>query len=221
MVKEHNQSSATKFLNASSLGTLSEADFQRREPYPWVDIPNILTPQAFEQLRATLPDVSQFEKQVGHERAFGQAYHDRYLLHYLPGLKLSPAWQQFIDELQESAYDAFIRRMFGVKPGRKLILTMEWYFGWQGCGVSPHCDARRKLATHLFYFNTKDDWKSNWGGEILMMDDQKKRNAHSAPDFDDLKVAASVDPRGNEPTILGTACGRSRRRRASCGNSLS
>jgi hypothetical protein len=187
----------SSFLNRSSLNALAAEGFQQQRPYPWVNIPNVLTSQGFEQLRTTLPEVSQFEKRVAVKRAHGQGYHDRYILHYRPGVEMATPWQQFISEIQGKTYDAFIRRMFGVKPGRRLILTMEWYYGWQGCGVSPHCDARRKLGTHIFYFNTEADWKAQWGGEILIMDDQEEWKPHSAPEFDDLKVAAALDPRGN------------------------
>ena len=80
---------------------------------------------------------------------------------------------------------------------RHFVLTLEWYYAWQGCGVSPHCDARRKLGTHIFYFNTEADWDSSWGGRILIMDDGGRLKTHSAPAFDDLGIAASLDPRGN------------------------
>jgi hypothetical protein len=202
MTVEKSEPSANKFLNPTSLNALATATFQQRQPYPWINIPNILTSQGFEQLRTTLPDVAQFERRVAVKRAFGQGYHDRYILHYRAGVEVSPAWQQFVQEIQGKTYDTFIRRMFGIKPHGKLILTMEWYYGWQGCGVSPHCDARRKLGTHIFYFNTEADWKTEWGGEILLMDDQRRWKAHSAPEFDDLQVAASLDPRGNDSLLF-------------------
>lgn len=63
--------------------------------------------------------------------------------------------------------------------------------------VSPHWDARRKLATHIFYFSTEAEWDAVWGGQILILDDQRRFQAHSAPPFDDLNVAAALDPRGN------------------------
>ena len=34
------------------------------------------------------------------------------------------------------------------------------------------------------------------------MDDEGQRNAHSAPSFDDLKVAASLEPWGNESLLF-------------------
>jgi hypothetical protein len=184
------------YLNGEALDAVPDAIFQQRRPYPWCDVPNILTPEGYERLRTSLPDVSLFDEHRGLGRAYGQGYHDRYLLHYQPDLPISPAWQEFIAELQGPTYDRFIRRMFGVRR-RRLILTLEWYYGWEGCAVSPHCDARRKLGTHIFYFNTEEDWQSNWGGHILIMDDQERYKTHSAPAFDDLQVAASIDPRGN------------------------
>lgn len=61
-----------------------------------------------------------------------------------------------------------------------------------------HCDARRKLATHIFFFfATDEDWPREWGGDILILDDQQRYKAHSAPRFDDLNVAASLDLRKN------------------------
>ncbi|HZT70194.1 MAG TPA: 2OG-Fe(II) oxygenase [Terriglobia bacterium] len=146
---------------------------------------------------ANLPDVKLFDRIVGVKRTHGQMSHDRYILHYRPQILLAPAWKNFIAELQGPAYDAFVRRLFGVPASTRLILTFEWYYAWQGCSVSPHCDARRKLGTHIFYFNTQADWESAWGGEILILDDSGRFKPHSAPLFDDLKVAASLDPRGN------------------------
>jgi hypothetical protein len=186
-----------EYLNRERVEKLSAEAFQKQHPYPWVNIPGTLTREGYEQLRTTLPDVSLFEPQVGLKRAHGQGYHDRYILHYHPGLPLSEPWKDFVAELRGEVYGRFFRRMLGTGPGQRLILTFEWYYAWQGCGVSPHCDARRKLATHIFYFNTDADWETNWGGNILIMDDGGSCKRHSAPSFDTLKVAASLDPRGN------------------------
>jgi hypothetical protein len=162
-----------------------------------VNIQDTLTPQGYEQLRATLPDVSLFDRKVAVRRAFGQGYHDRYILHYRPGVAVAEPWRDFLAELHGRAYQSFLHRVLGVGPGKRLILTLEWYYAWRGCAVSPHCDARRKLATHIFYFNTEADWDPAWGGHILMLDDKGRLHPHSAPGFDDLEVGASIDPRGN------------------------
>jgi 2OG-Fe(II) oxygenase superfamily len=186
-----------EYLNRDRLEQISDTAFQSQSPYPWVSIDEILHPDAHEALRLTLPDVELFDRKVGVKRAFGQGYHDRYILHYHPSLELAEPWHEFISELHGPTYDRLVRRLFALRKGSPYILTLEWYYAWEGCGVSPHCDARRKLGTHIFYFNTNEDWQSDWGGHILIMDDKGRLKTHSAPEFDDLDVAASLDPRGN------------------------
>jgi len=183
-----------EYLNRKSLEGLSAENFQSRQPYPWANLEQTLTPEGYEQLRDTLPAVEGFDRQVGIKRAYGQAPHDRFLLHYLPGLDIAGPWKEFLAELQGPLYQEFLRRVLGP---REFIPTFEWYYAWEGCAVSPHCDASRKLATHIFYFNTADDWKSDWGGEILILDSERRFPVHSGPSFEQLKVAASIEPRGN------------------------
>jgi len=182
------------YLNLECLQSLSAEAFQGRQPYPWVNFEHVLTPEGYERLRETLPSVEGFDRQVGIKRAYGQGPHDRFLLHYHPGLGIAEPWREFIAELQGPVYQEFLRRMLGL---RTFIPTFEWYYAWEGCAVSPHCDAARKLATHIFYFNTDDDWDSSWGGEILILDSERRFPTHSGPSFDQLKVAASIEPRGN------------------------
>jgi hypothetical protein len=83
---------------------------------------------------------------MGVSRAFGQAPHDRYSLHYFQGLILPQPWSDFFAELRGESYQAFLHRMLGPAP---FLLTFEWHYAWQGGSVSPHCDAARKIATHL------------------------------------------------------------------------
>ena len=186
-----------EYLNQACIEGIATETFQKRQPYPWINLQESLTAEGFEDLRRTLPESSVFEKRVKTPRAYGQGYQDRFLLHYRPGVSLAEPWKKFIAELQGDAYQSFLHRMFGLPARRRLILTMEWYYAWQGCAVPPHCDAKRKLATHIFYFNTREDWDSSWGGEVLILDDERRWKAHSGPTFDDLRVSASVDPRGN------------------------
>jgi hypothetical protein len=186
-----------EYLNRECLEGVAPETFQKRRPYPWVNVQNSLTSKGYEELRATLPEASMFEKKVNVPRAYNQGYQDRFLLHYRPGVSLAEPWKNFIAELEGDLYQSFLHRMFGLPARKRLYLTMEWYYAWQGCAVPPHCDARRKLATHLFYFNTQDDWDPSWGGEVLILDDEQRWKAHSGPTFDDLQVSASIDPRGN------------------------
>ena len=184
-----------QYLNQDRIKSLSDETFRKQQPYPWISIQTALTQEGFERLRTTLPEVELFDRKVGVKRGHGQAPHDRYILHYKPDMELPEAWKAFVAELHGNTYQSFLRRMLGP---RKFILTMEWYYAWQGCSVSPHCDARRKLATHIFYFNTEENWDTTWGGQILMLDDEGRCKPHSAPSFDELKVAAALVPRGNE-----------------------
>jgi len=183
-----------EYLNHKRMEEVSSEAFQARQPYPWVHMDGTLTPEGNERLRETLPDISLFERQVGIKRAYGQAPHDRCLLHHRPGMELTEPWKEFIAELHSDTYQGFLRRMLGP---RKFIPTFEWYYAWHGCAVSPHCDAARKLATHIFYFNTETDWDPNWGGQILILDSGRRFKTHSAPSFEELGIAASVEPRGN------------------------
>ncbi len=68
--------------------------------------------------------------------------------------------------------------------------------------MTPHCDARRKLATHIFYFNTETDWQADWGGNILILDDERRFKPHSGHSFDEFKIAANIDPRGNSSLLF-------------------
>lgn len=186
--------SIVKYLDGERLNKVSAQAFQAQKPYPWVSIEGILTPEGYQRLRETLPNESIFERQVGIKRSHGQASHDRYLLHFRPGLMVSAPWQEFIAELHGDTYQSFLRRMLGP---RQFILTLEWYYAWLGCAVSPHCDAARKLATQIFYFNDESDWDPAWGGQILILDSRRQFKTHSGPSFDDLQVAAALDARGN------------------------
>lgn len=186
-----------QYLNQDSINGITQDAFQGQKPYPWSSIQETLTPEGFERLREALPDVSGFRRMVGVKRGYGQAPHDRALLHYRSGMELSGPWQEFLAEIQGEAYQAFLRRVLKLEPRQEIILTMEWYYAWEGCAVSPHCDARRKLATHIFYFNTDADWQTEWGGQILILNDGGRFKAHSAPAYDDFEVAASLVPKGN------------------------
>jgi hypothetical protein len=191
-----------QYLSQEAIDRVSADDFQTRRPYPWADIKGLLTPEGFARLREALPDFSLFERKVGVKRGYGQGPHDRGILHYRLGLEVPQPWKEFLAELQGENYQLFLRRMLALPSRKPIILTMEWYYAWQGCSVSPHCDARRKLATHIFYFSSEADWDASWGGQILIMDDEGRFKAHSAPAFDDLKVAAALDPRGNASLLF-------------------
>ncbi len=169
-----------------------------QHPYPWLNIQKTLTDEGFRRLCENMPDPSLFNRDEGVTRAYGQAPHDRYSLHYHAGLVLPQPWMEFLSELQGVAYQSFLHRMLG--PG-SFLLTFEWHYAWQGCSVSPHCDAARKIASHLFYFNN-EDWEPEWGGQTLILDGGRRFRTHSAPSFDQLQVAASSVPCGNNSLLF-------------------
>lgn len=182
------------YLNREVLEGLSAEKFQKTEPYPFVHIDHTLTPEGYAKLRAALPGVENFDKHVDMKRGHGQMPHNRYMLHYKAGLELPKAWQEFLDELRGDYYQRFLRRLLGP---RTYIPTFSWHYAWGGCSVSPHCDAARKRATHIFHFNDENDWDQAWGGETLILASDKPFSTHSAPTFDELKVAAAHGPAGN------------------------
>jgi hypothetical protein len=189
-----------QYLNYDSLAELSRDGFQKQGPYPWAKIQKTLTDQAFLDLCENMPDVSLFTRDEGVSRAYGQAPHNRHSLHHWYGLQLPKPWLEFLSELQGKDYQSFLCRILGF---RSFLLTFEWHYAWQGCSVSPHCDAARKIASHLFYLNRDEDWDAAWGGQTLIFaDDARKFPTHSSPNFDQLRVAASSQPSGNNSLLF-------------------
>jgi len=137
------------YLNSDCIEQVSSSAFQTQKPYPWAHMQDTLTGEGWERLRADLPDMSQFNRMVGVKRSHGQAPHNRGILHYRDGMDVAESWKDFIAELHGKAYDAFLRHMLGLEPDQQIILTMEWYYAWQGCSVSPHCDARRAFEAFV------------------------------------------------------------------------
>jgi hypothetical protein len=186
------------YLNHDCLAGVSPETFRKQHPYPWLSIQETLTDEGFKRLCANMPDLSLFSREEGQKRAYGQAPHDRYSLHYCSGSALPQPWMEFLSELQGDVYQSFLRNMLGT---RSFLLTFEWHYAWQGCSVSPHCDAARKIATHLFYFNDQE-WDPAWGGQTLILDDGRRFRTHSAPSFDQLQVTAASQPCGNNSLLF-------------------
>jgi len=177
-------------LNLERLASISTESFQHQQPFPFINPVGILHAEAYEQLVSSLPEVSAFEREVGASRSFGQRSHDRYNLEYTPGLPLSSVWQEFIEELKGEEYRGFLERLFG---RGSLRLRFHWHYAWAGCSVSPHCDSRQKVGSHLFYMNPAKSWDASWGGATLVLDDGGKLHRSSAPDFSDFRGAVASD----------------------------
>lgn len=186
-------------LDIKRLEQIPTAAFRQAEPYPWLNPEGVLTAEAFDTLRKNMPPLEMMKPSFGRKRAHGQQPHDRYALEYHPDLEIHPAWHGLVDELNGPAYQAWMVRLFAT---RRFRLSYHWHYAPRGCSVSPHCDARRKLGSHIFYFNTPEDWEASWGGETLVLDDSGKFSRNSAPEFEDFERCWTANAMGNRSLLF-------------------
>jgi hypothetical protein len=179
-----------KYINQALMNGLDAAAFQSEKPYPWLNPQGFLTDDGFRRLVESAPAPELFKRRFNEARKHGQQSHDRLALEYSPDLSISAEWHEFVRELESDDYRRFLERMFGRKS---LRLVYHWHYTPNGCSVSPHCDARRKLGSHIFYVNSDQDWRAEWGGETLILDDAGRFAANSAPRFEDFdRIMPSV-----------------------------
>ncbi|MEE4639342.1 MAG: 2OG-Fe(II) oxygenase [Wenzhouxiangella sp.] len=186
-------------LDRDRLSAVETATFRQADPYPWLNPEGLLTDEGFDLLRRNMPKTAQMKASFGRKRAHGQKPHDRYALEYRPDLDLHPAWHQFIEELNGTAYQDWLARLFAT---RRFTLSYHWHYAPRGASVSPHCDAKRKLGSHIFYFNTEDEWQREWGGQTVILDDGGRFSRSSAPDFNDFDRTWVADAMGNRSLLF-------------------
>ncbi|MGH6934541.1 MAG: 2OG-Fe(II) oxygenase [Dongiaceae bacterium] len=188
-----------KYLNTALLESFDAQAFQAVKPYPWLNPKGFLTEEGFHHLVENLPTADQFDRRFGEVRKHGQQNHDRLSLDYRPELPMSKAWHEFVGELEGPGYRRFLNRMFGRGA---LRLVYHWHYTPNGCSVSPHCDARRKLGSHIFYLNTEKDWRAEWGGETLILDDGGRIPADSAPQFEEFDRVIPAETMDNRSLLF-------------------
>ena len=181
--------------------------FEKNIPIPWCSFDRLLSDNSFQELIKTFPSLDYFERHSGLPRSHGQRPHDRWYLalehsiydHKEPGMKgcialndLDPCWQDFINELKESdSYNKMIEDLLGVKPHS---VRFAWHIASTGGDISPHIDDPLKAGTHIFYFNTNDDWKEEWGGQTLFLGDIKHEKLNpEISDFDFVVGAPMIN----------------------------
>ena len=191
------------------LGRLSQiaahaSAFLNTKPFPWLSMQGIIQEDGFRRLCSELPKPELFVPQFGVARSYGQASHDRFALQYHPRLdaELAPSWRQFISELHAQPYLDFVRQTWGLAPNERFVLSMHWHHAPNGASVSPHTDARRKIGSHIFYFNTEQDWDPSWGGQTLVLDDGGKLSPHDKADMNVLREVAASKILGNQSFIF-------------------
>jgi hypothetical protein len=194
-----------RYLDFARLEALDPEAYAATDPYPWANPEGLLSAEGFEKLRETLPDVALFERRFGVQRKDGQPPHDRFTLEYRDDTPLAEPWREFVAELQTERYRRALARLFGTP---QLALSFHWHYTPSGCSVSPHCDSKRKLGSHIFYFNTRDDWDPSWGGETVVLDDGGRFDVQSRPRFEDFDRALSSVAIGNR-SLLFTRRGNS------------
>lgn len=187
------------FIDYDLLAKFSCEDFLKIKPYPHFNFHRVIREEKFQALKKTFPKVELFEKHVGLARPGNQRPHDRLYLAYgdtiykqvkRDGPKtgvatpsdISQDWVNFIEELKnEPRYQRFL---FGTMDRAKVSTRFAWHLGFSSSEVSPHIDAMEKLGSHLFYFNTDDDWKAEWGGQTVVLGGQKVDRQN--PEFEEF-----------------------------------
>ncbi len=185
-----------QYLDYRRLDEIDPAEFQARKPWPWASTQGLLTDEGFAKLRESLPDLSLFDNRFGEARKGGQAPHDRYSLEYTPDVapRVPAPWREFIDEL---CGDRYRKTMAALLGGKEIEFRFHWHYTPASCAVSPHCDSAREHGSHLFYFNTEEDWDPSYGGQTLVLDDGGRFHHRDAPDFEDFDSVVAVENMGN------------------------
>ncbi len=194
-----------RYLDLNRLNAIDPASFQAQQPYPWINPRGLLTPEGYHRLLAHLPVQEQFTPSSGRQRAHGQRSHDRFMLAYHDVLPVAQEWKDFIAELRGSTYQDFLGRLLGT---RAFELRFHWHYTPRGCSISPHCDAKYKLGSHIFYFNTEQDWDPSWGGQTLLLNDGGRFPRNSAPEIEEFESVSASHAMGNS-SLLFARNGRS------------
>lgn len=196
-------------FNQQMIKEFDAAAFTQRQPFPWYNFQSLLTEDTFAQLYDEFPSLTLFEKHEGLSRKHGQRSHDRYYLAYEETIykdlardqkgivrhaQLSPAWQAFMDGLQtDPGYRNFISQLLGVES---FTARYAWHVATAGRSVSPHLDSQSKIGTHIFYFNTSQDWKAEWGGSTLVLSDKDYEGLNpEISDFGKVEAVQVIDNR--------------------------
>jgi hypothetical protein len=183
-----------QYLDVDRLNAIDPREFREREPFPWINPAGLIQEPGYHRLVESLPDVSQFTATFGEARKFDQRPHDRFVLECNRRTRLPTPWTVFLHELRQVPYRTFLQRLFGVDH---VVMRFHWLYTPSGCSVSPHCDGSNELGTHLFYFNTPDDWDPAWGGSTLILDDGRRISPTSAPWFDSFVSETPSQSVGN------------------------
>ena len=195
-------------LDQQVLQALHPAEFMHTLPFPWHEFERLLTSEGFATLREEFPETEKFEAHQGIRRAHDQRPHDRLYLAYersiyhrkrssgrgvIQDSDLSLTWRQLMKELASPAYLEAVQKLFDVD---EMQVRYAWHIGGETSEVSPHVDGPAKLGTHIFYFNSPDEWDESWGGETLLLGEKgNDRQNPEFADFADIQPISCIDNR--------------------------
>jgi hypothetical protein len=190
-----------EYLNYALLESIDPAAYQRTLPFPWIGLEGALTDEGYRALLASLPPLEIFDKDFGYQRKHGQQSHDRFSLEWTPEREagLPKPWVELIHECLGDRYREIV---CGLYEAAACEFRFHWHYTPSGCSVSPHCDSPKKLGSHIFYFNTQEDWDPAWGGETVILDDGGRWSPRSAPGFADFERTIRAQSLGNRSLIF-------------------
>jgi hypothetical protein len=188
-----------RYIDFNELDKIDAQSYQGQKPFPWINPLGLLTERGYLALLETLPDLSQFGSSFGLQRKNDQQPHDRFILEYTEHLEIADVWHEYVAELRSERYKKILCRLLN-QPS--VALNFHWHYTPNGCSVSPHADSPRKAGSHIFYFNTAEDWESSWGGHTVLLDDGGTLPVRSSPKFDDFSSEVAAQALGNRSLLF-------------------
>lgn len=194
-----------EYLKKSVIQSLDEETFTSALGFPWYNFQGILKDEKYLKLCEEFPPIESFELQTSLERknfnthyylAYNESVYHRKKDYCGKGVvkhrDLPNCWQSFIDELKTSSiYQDLIKTQFGV---RRFKVRFAWHIACSGTSVTPHRDMKYKIGTHIFYFNSSDDWNTSWGGSTTVLIGNSTNCANPTfKDFSELKRIEFLD----------------------------
>lgn len=155
-----------KILNKDFLDKLvkEKQDFHNTKPFPFINANGFL-----KGFRTKLID--EYPKLGDMYRGEGNGVVKVYstdIDRLLNEINFSQTWIDFMEDLLSREYKQFMADLADVNDFKILF---EFAVGQDGYWLGAHPDTPRKKCVNLFYMNDSRDWKPEWGGRTIIMED--------------------------------------------------